>query len=99
MESRIRQIDKIVRNHDIAGRGRNTGVVQCASIVQIVYDGDAKDDFREFFIGSIERKLDGVLLVSPASPFGVALLSHSIGELVEYKAPSRVLPVKTVGLR
>ena len=73
--------------------------VQHASIVQVVYEGDADEDFQEFFIGSIEEKPEGVLVASPTSPLGSALLGHAVGDLVEYEAPSGVLRIKIVGLR
>lgn len=99
MESRIRQIDTVIRHHEIVERDENADTVRHATIVQVVYEGDADDDFQEFFIGSIEEKPDGVLVASPTSPLGAALLGHSIGDLVEYEAPSGVLRVKIVGLR
>ncbi len=99
MESRIRQIDNVIRNHELVARDENAQVAQHASIVQIVYEGDADDDFQEFFLGSIEEKPEGVLVASPTSPLGSALLGHAIGDLVEYEAPSGVLRVKIVGLR
>ena len=99
MESRIRQIDSVIRNHEIIARDENVDVAQDASIVQIVYEGDAEDDYQEFFLGSIEEKPEGVLVASPTSPLGSALLGRSVGDLVEYEAPSGVLRVKIVGLR
>ena len=99
MESRIRQIDNVIRNHELVERDEHAGVAQHASIVQIVYEGDADVDFQEFFIGSIEEKPEGVLVASPTSPLGEALLGRSVGETVEYEAPSGVLKVKIVGQR
>ncbi len=99
MEARIRQIDHVIRNHELVERDSNAGTVQYASIVQIVYEDDADDDFQEFFIGSIEEKPDEVLVASPTSPLGSALLEKAIGELVEYEAPSGILRVKIVGIR
>jgi transcription elongation factor GreA len=99
MESRIRQIDAVIRHHEIVERDENAEIVAHATIVQVVYEGDADDDFQEFFIGSIEEKPDEVLVASPTSPLGTALLGHSVGDLVEYEAPSGVLRVKIVGLR
>ena len=99
MESRIRQIDNVIRNHELVERDENAGEVQHASIVQVVYEGDADEDFQEFFIGSIEEKPEGVLVASPTSPLGSALLGHAVGDLVEYEAPSGVLRIKIVGLR
>jgi len=98
MESRIRQIDQVIRNHEIVKRDERAGTVQYASIVKVVYDGDDESDFQEFFIGSIEEKPDDVLVASPTSPLGEALLGKSVGDIVEYEAPSGVLKVKIVGL-
>jgi transcription elongation factor GreA len=99
MESRIRQIDQVIRNHEIVKRDEHAGKVQYASIVQVVYEGDADGDFQEFFIGSIEEKPEGVLVASPTSPLGEALIGRSLGDTVEYEAPSGVLKVKIVGQR
>lgn len=99
MEARIRQIDTVIRNHEIVERDGEAAEVSYASIVAVVYDGESEDDAQEFFIGSIEEKPDGVLVASPASPLGAALIGRQIGEMVEYEAPSGVLRVKIVGLR
>jgi len=56
MESRIRQIDNVIRNHEIVERDSHADVVQHASIVKVVYEGDDEADFQEFFIGSIEER-------------------------------------------
>jgi transcription elongation factor GreA len=99
MESRIRQIDNLIRHHEIVERDENALVAQHASIVEVVYEGDADDDVQAFFIGSIEEKPEGVLVASPTSPLGAALLDHTVGDVVEYEAPSGNLRVTIVGLR
>jgi transcription elongation factor GreA len=97
MESRIRQIDHVIRHHELVERDEHADVVQHASIAQVVYEGD--DDIQEFFIGSIEEKPEGVLVASPTSPLGAALLEHVVGDVIEYEAPSGILRVKIVGIR
>jgi transcription elongation factor GreA len=97
MEARVRQIDQILRNHEIIAKDDHTNVVTFASVVSVVYEGD--DDVQEFFIGSIEEKPDGVLVASPTSPLGAALLGRSVGDEVEYEAPSGQLRVTVTGLR
>lgn len=99
MESRIRQIDNVIRYHEIVERDENAEVVQHASIVDVVYEGDADDDTQAFFIGSIEERPEDVLVASPTSPLGAALLDHTVGDVVEYDAPSGTLRVTIVGLR
>jgi transcription elongation factor GreA len=97
MESRIRQIDNVIRNHELVQRDEHADTVRHATIVQVVYEGDSDDEFQEFFLGSIEEKPEGVLVASPTSPLGEALLGHGVGDQVE--APSGQLRVKIVGLR
>jgi transcription elongation factor GreA len=99
MESRIRQIDGILRNHEIIEKDLASDVVAHASIVALIYEGDSADDAQEFFVGSIEEKPDGVLTASPTSPLGAALLGRKVGDVVDYEAPSGVLRVTIVGLR
>ena len=99
MESRIRHIDNVIRNHEIVERDENADEVRHASIVRLVYDGDAEDDFQEFFIGSIEEKPEGVLVASPTSPLGSSLLGHVVGDVVAYDAPSGSLRVKIIEIR
>ncbi len=98
MEARIRQIDHVIRNHELVERDAHAGTVQHATIVRVVYDGDADEDAQDFFIGSIEEKPEGVLVASPTSPLGSALLGHVVGDEVEYDAPSGTLRVRIVGL-
>ena len=99
MESRIRQIDQVIRNHELVERDGSADQVQYASVVKIIYEGDSDDDASEYFIGSIEEKPEGVAVASPTSPMGSALLGHKIGDVVSYDAPSGALRVTIVGLR
>jgi transcription elongation factor GreA len=99
MESRIRQIDQVIRNHEIVERDETANEVQHASIVAVIYEGDSEDDAQEFFIGSIEEKPDGVLVASPTSPLGSALLGNKVGDVVRYDAPSGTLTVTIHAIR
>jgi len=99
MEARIRHIDGIIRNHEIVEKDQHSDVVTYASVVSVLYEGDSEDDAQEFFLGSIEEKPEGVLVASPTSPLGAALLGKSIGDDVEFEAPSGVLTVKIIGIR
>jgi len=99
MESRIRQIDQVIRNHELVERDETAEQVQYASVVKILYEGDDVDDALEYFIGSIEEKPEGVAVASPTSPMGSALLGHKIGDNVTYDAPSGAITITIVGLR
>ncbi len=99
MEARIRHIDTIIRNHEIVEKDQGSSTVTYASVASIVYEGDNESDAQDFFIGSIEEKPEDVLVASPTSPLGEALLGHAIGDEVSYEAPSGVLTVKIIGIR
>ena len=99
MESRIRQIDQVIRNHELIERDETAEQVQYASVVKILYEGDDVDDALEYFIGSIEEKPEGVAVASPTSPMGSALLGHKVGDNVTYDAPSGAITITIVGLR
>ncbi len=98
MEARIRQIDDVIRHHELVERDVNAQVVQYASIVELVYLDDP-DDPQEFFVGSIEERPSGVMVASPTSPLGAALLSRAVGDELGYEAPSGVLRVRIIGIR
>ena len=95
MESRIRQIDQVIRNHELVERDETAEQVQYASVVKILYEGDDVDDALEYFIGSIEEKPTA----TPTSPMGSALLGHKVGDNVTYDAPSGAITITIVGLR
>ena len=100
MESRIRQIEHIIRNHELVERDENAEAVGHASIVAVAYDGESDDEAQEFFIGSIEEKPEGMLTASPASPLGEALLGKKLGEDVIYSAPNgNQLKCRIIGIR
>ena len=43
---------------------------------------------EKYLVGSIEEKPEDLMVVSPASPMGAALLGSAVGEVVEYEAPT-----------
>ncbi|HUR17823.1 MAG TPA: transcription elongation factor GreA [Acidimicrobiales bacterium] len=96
MEARVRQIERLLSEAQIVEEGTNEagGTVQPGSIVSIRYEGD--DDLERYLIGSIEERVEGVAIASPASPLGQALLGGRQGDVVEYEAPSGVLKVEIV---
>jgi len=53
--------------------------------VATVVDDDG--DELEFFVAPAENKLPGMLLASPDSPLGAALMGTKAGDTVTYEAP------------
>ena len=85
MEARIGHLAALLENAEIIEDVR-TDEVQAGCIVTITYEGD--DDEERYLIGMIEEQRDGLDVISPTSPLGVALMGHSVDDTVEFEAPS-----------
>ncbi len=95
MEARIRQIRHILDNSEVRA-AEDSDTVQVGSVV-VVEDGDGAE--REFFVASKENKVDGMLLASPQSPLGEALLGAAAGDTVSYEAPAGTFSFTVVSVR
>ncbi len=83
MEARIRQLKHLIENARIIEAG-DSGTVTVGTIATVV---DEDGDEMEFFVAPAENKLPGLLLASPDSPLGAALLGAHPGDEVTYEAP------------
>ena len=83
MEARIRQVKHIIDHAEILEIS-DSDVVTIGSVATVV---DDDGDEMEFFIAASENKVPGLLLASPDSPLGAALLGAKPGEDVDYEAP------------
>ena len=83
MEARIRQLKHIIDNARII-EADDSGAVAIGSVAVVV---DDDGDEMEFFVAPAENKLPGMLLASPDSPLGAALLGAKPGDDVTYEAP------------
>ncbi|TKV61647.1 transcription elongation factor GreA [Nakamurella flava] len=87
-ESRIRQIQELLRNAQVGVAPADDGVVEQGMVVTVAYDGD-DDDQETFLLGSREEGAHGNLPVySPQSPLGQAIIGSSRGESREYALPN-----------
>ncbi|MDG2428177.1 MAG: transcription elongation factor GreA [Acidimicrobiales bacterium] len=97
MEGRILHLESILEKAEIVELSPgNTGVVVPGNIVAVIYEGDEEPE--RMLVGSIEEKRDDVLVVSPRSPLGEALLGSRVGESVLFEAPGGVLAVKVIAI-
>lgn len=94
MEARIRKLEHVISTAEVR-EVEDTGRVEVGSVVTVV---DSDGDEMEFFVASQENKLSGMLLASPESPLGSALLGKSVGDTVEYEAPAGSLQVKVIAV-
>jgi transcription elongation factor GreA len=95
MEARIRKLEHVISTSEVR-EVEDTGRVEVGSVVTVV---DSDGDAMEYFVASQENKLSGMLLASPESPLGSALLGKSVGDTVEYEAPAGTLEVRVTALR
>ena len=95
MEARIRKVTFLVDNAE-AREVEDTGRVEVGTVVAVV---DSDGDEMEYFVAPQENKVDGMLLASPTSPLGKALLGAVIGDEVDYEAPAGTFTVKVISIR
>ncbi len=95
MESRIRKLKHLLDNAEVR-EVEDTGKVEVGTVATVV---DEDGDEMEYFLAPQENKVVGMLLASPTSPLGSALLGASIGEEVSYEAPAGTFTVKVKSVR
>jgi transcription elongation factor GreA len=94
MEARIRRIRHLLDTAEVR-EAADTGHVTVGSVVT-VRDGDG--DEMEYFVAPQENKVAGLLLASPSSPLGGALLGAAVGDTVSYEAPRGTFQVEVVSV-
>ncbi len=95
MEARIRKLEHLIHTAEV-GETSSTTVVEVGSVVTVEdHDGDRLD----YFVAPQENRVPGVLLASPASPVGAALLGAAVGDEISYQAPAGVFTLKVTAVR
>jgi len=95
MEARIRQMKHILENCEVR-EAEDSGRVEVGTIATVV-DGDG--DEMDYFIAAAENKIPGMILASPTSPVGSALLGASPGETRSYEAPGGTFSITVKSVR
>jgi transcription elongation factor GreA len=83
MEARIRQLQHLIE-HAIVSEVADSGTIEVGTVATVI---DDDGDELEFFVAPAENKVGGMILASPDSPLGGALLGAKAGDDVTYKAP------------
>ena len=94
-EARIRQIKHILDNAVIR-EAEDDGTVGIGTVATVI---DEDGDEMEVFVANKENKVRGMMLASPESPLGSALLGTKPGDEVSYEAPGGTFSVKVTGVR
>ena len=95
MEARIRKLEHLIHVSEVR-EVEDTGKVEVGTVVTVV---DSDGDEMEYFVAPQENKVPGMLLASPTSPLGGALLGAGVGETVKYEAPAGTFSVEVRGIR
>jgi transcription elongation factor GreA len=95
MEARIRQIKHILENSEVR-EAEDSGRVEVGTIATVV---DEDGDEMDYFIAAAENKIPGMILASPTSPAGSALLGASPGETRSYEAPGGTFSITVKSVR
>ena len=95
MEARIREITYHLHNSEVR-EVEDTGVVEVGMIVTV---RDDDGDELEVFVAPAQNKVSGILLASPDSPLGAALLGAAPGSKVTYKAPGGTFTYEVLSIR
>lgn len=95
MEARIRKLEHIINTAEVREVEETEEVVVGCLVTVIDSDGDE----MEYFVAPQENKVAGMMLASPDSPLGKALLGKGIGDRVEYEAPAGTMSVEVKAVR
>lgn len=95
MEARIRKLEHLLNTAEVR-EVEDTGKVEVGSVVTVV---DSDGDELEYFVAPQENKVAGLLLASPTSPLGGALLGATTGDSVSYQAPAGKFTVTVKAVR
>jgi transcription elongation factor GreA len=100
METRIRQLEALLKDAVVSDEVDDPTVVAAGSIVRLKYEGDDDSDAEEYLVGSVEERRDGLAIISTESPLGKALTGRKVGpDPISYEAPNGRLTVYLLGVR
>jgi len=95
MEARIRKLEHLINTAEIV-EVTSFDRVEIGCLVTVL---DSDGDEMEYFVAATENKVPGVLLASPTSPLGAALIGAQVGDEVAYQAPAGTFTLKVTGIR
>jgi len=100
MESRIRNLERMLRDPDIVETPVASDVAEAGMLVTVrPLDEDDSEEETYLLAQSAEERAKGVRTVTTTSPLGKALLGAKLDQEVAYEAPGGTFRVLVVGLR
>ncbi|MCB2224242.1 MAG: transcription elongation factor GreA [Actinobacteria bacterium] len=95
MEARIRKLRHLLDTAEI----REVDDTDHVTVGCMVTVRDEDGDEMEFFVANQENKVRGMLLASPSSPLGGALMGAAVGDTVGYEAPGGTFSYEILAIR
>jgi len=95
MEARIRKLRYLLDTAEVR-EVTDSGQVSVGCVVTAT---DEDGDEMEFFVAPQENKVGAMVLASPSSPLGAALIGKAVGDRVDYEAPGGTFTVEITGIR
>ena len=96
IEARIEEIEKILKNAEVADDEFGAGVINLGSTVT-VYDCEFDEEIVFKLVGSTEAKsLENK--ISNEAPLGKALIGKAAGDEVEVETPSGIMKYKVINV-
>ena len=86
IEARIRQLEDITRKAEVGETPQDDGIVEPGMKVTYKLVGD--DETTTFLLGNKALDDGTILVFSPESPLGSAILGRKVGDKVSYTAPT-----------
>ncbi len=83
MEARIRQLTQLLENAEV----RVVAGGDTVEVGTVVTATDEDGDEMRYFVAPQENRVPGMILASPTSPVGSALVGAAVGDTVSYDAP------------
>lgn len=98
IEARIATIEKMFRNVEVIDEDEiNTGKVNLGNKVT-VFDEEFEEEITYTIVGPAEAD-PAEFKLSNESPLGMALMGHSVGDVVENNAPDGILKFKILEIQ
>jgi transcription elongation factor GreA len=100
MESRIRKIERMLRDPDIVEAPSESNAVSAGMLVTVrPLDEDDPEDETYLLADSAEERASGVRTITTTSPLGQALLGARLEQEVAYQAPGGTYRYVVTGFR
>ncbi|MGH2636561.1 MAG: GreA/GreB family elongation factor [Actinomycetota bacterium] len=99
MESRIRNLERMLRDPEIVETPPITGVVAAGMLVTLrPLEDDDPDDETYLLAESAEERSPGVRTITTTSPLGSAVLGAGLEDEIAYEAPGGTFHYRVVAL-